>query len=67
VRGDTAASEAQHAAMFGPPWRLMEEKNAPEAVRQTIVGETEAAFAAYLTAEGMRLPGTVLIAKAIKA
>jgi SAM-dependent methyltransferase len=33
VRGATAANEAEHAGLFGPAWRLMEEKNAPEAVR----------------------------------
>jgi SAM-dependent methyltransferase len=67
VRGDTAASEAEHAAAFGPPWRLMEEKQAPEDVRRAIVAKTATAFAAYLTPEGLRLPGTVLIAKATRA
>jgi SAM-dependent methyltransferase len=64
IIGQTARSEAEHAAMFGPAWRLMEEKNAPEAARQAIIAETEAAFAPYLTPDGLRLPGTVLIAKA---
>ena len=64
IIGDTARSEAEHAAMFGPAWRLMEEKNAPDAARQAITAETEAAFAPYLTPEGLRLPGTVLIARA---
>ena len=63
VIGLTAKSEAEHAAMFGPAWRLMEEKNASDAVRQAIVAETEAAYAPYVTRAGMRLPGTVLIAK----
>lgn len=67
IIGLTAKSEAQHAAMFGPAWRLMEEKDAPDAVRQTIIAETEAAYAPYLTRAGMRLPGTVLIAKATRA
>jgi len=67
IIGLTAKSEAEHAAMFGPAWRLMEEKNAPDAVRQTIVSETAAAYAPYLTRAGMRLPGTVLIAKAVRA
>ena len=67
IAGQTAASEAEHAAMFGPAWRLMEEKQAPEAARQAIVAETATAFAPYLTAEGLRLPGTVLIAKARRA
>jgi len=67
ILGRTARGEAEHAAMFGPAWRLMEEKNAPEAARQAIIAEIEAAFAPYLTAEGLRLPGTVLIAKATRA
>jgi SAM-dependent methyltransferase len=64
IIGLTAKSEAEHAAMFGPAWRLMEERNAPDAVRQAIVAETASAYAPYLTRAGMRLPGTVLIAKA---
>ena len=67
IIGLTAKSEAEHAAMFGPAWRLMEEKNAPDAVRQAIVAETASAYAPYLTRAGMRLPGTVLIAKAVRA
>ena len=49
--------------MFGPPWRLMEEKQAPDDVRQAIVAETAAAFEPYVTRAGLRGPGTVLIAK----
>jgi len=64
VHGAAAANEAEHAALFGPAWRLMEEKNAPEAARQAIVAEIATAFAPYVTADGLRLPGTVLIAKA---
>jgi SAM-dependent methyltransferase len=64
VRGATAGSEAEHAALFGPAWRLMEEKKAPEAARKAIVAEIDAAFAPYVTTDGLRLPGTVLIAKA---
>ena len=67
VRGATAANEAEHAALFGPAWRLMEEKNAPEAARQAIVAEIAAAFVPYVAADGLRLPGTVLIAKATRA
>ena len=67
VRGAAAANEAEHAALFGPAWRLMEEKNAPEAVRQAIVAEIATAFAPYVTADGLRLPGTVLIAKGTRA
>jgi hypothetical protein len=67
VHGAAARSEAEHAALFGPAWRLMEEKNAPEPVRRAIVDEIAAAFAPYMTADGLRLPGTVLIAKARRA
>jgi SAM-dependent methyltransferase len=67
VRGAAAANEAEHAALFGPAWRLMEEKNAPEAARQAIVAEIATALAPYVTADGLRLPGTVLIAKATRA
>jgi SAM-dependent methyltransferase len=66
IIGDTARSEAEHATMFGPAWRLLEEKNAPEAARQAITAETEAAFAPYMTADGLRLPGTILVAKAVR-
>jgi SAM-dependent methyltransferase len=65
ITGQSAESEAEHAAMFGPAWRLMEEKQASEAARKAIVVETTAAFAPYMTPQGLRLPGTVLIAKAL--
>jgi SAM-dependent methyltransferase len=67
ITGKNARSEAEHAAMFGPPWRLMEEKQATEAARQAIIAETEAAFAPYMTADGLSLPGTILIAEAKRA
>lgn len=67
VRGAAAANEAEHAALFGPAWRLMEEKNAPDAARKAIVADIATAFAPYMTADGLRLPGTVLIAKATRA
>lgn len=67
IAGQSARSEAEHAAMFGPAWRLMEEKQASEAARQAIIAETEAGFAPFMTPEGLRLPGTILIAKAVRA
>ena len=67
IAGRSAQSEAEHATMFGPTWRLMEEKHASEAARAAIAAETAAAFAPYLTPDGLRLPGTVLIAKAVRA
>ena len=39
----------------------MDEKQADAATRQTIIGETEAAFAAYVTPDGVRLPATFLL------
>jgi SAM-dependent methyltransferase len=67
VIGQTPKKDAELAAMVGPAWRLMEEKDAPEAARQQIIAETETAYDRYLTRAGMRLPGTVLVAKAIRA
>ena len=67
IVGQSAESEAEHAAMFGPAWRLMEEKQASEGARKAIVAETAAAFAPYMTPPGFRLPGTVLIAKGVRA
>jgi len=67
IAGQNAWSEAEHAALFGPAWRLMEEKQASEAARQAIVAETAAAFAPYVAPAGLRLPGTILVAKAVRA
>ncbi len=66
IIGETARSEAEHAAMFGPAWRLLEEKQASEGARDTIIAETAGAFAPYMTPDGLRLPGTILIAKAVR-
>jgi SAM-dependent methyltransferase len=66
IIGQTPKKDAELAAMFGPAWRLMEEKNAPEDVRQAIIAAIEIAYGPYLTRAGMRLPGTVLIAKAVR-
>jgi SAM-dependent methyltransferase len=67
IRGATAAGLAEHVAQFGAVQRLMDEKRADEAVRQAIVQETAAAYAAYATPEGVRLPATVLLATARRA
>jgi ubiquinone/menaquinone biosynthesis C-methylase UbiE len=66
ITGESARSEAEHAAMFGPPWRLMEEKEAHASVREAIIAETAAAYARFVTPKGLRLPGTVLVAKAVR-
>jgi SAM-dependent methyltransferase len=65
VRGRSAAHEAELAGMLGPPGRLLDEKQADEATRRSVVKEAEAAFARYAGANGeVRLPGTILLAKA---
>lgn len=64
IAGQTAAGEAEHSASFGPAWRLMEEKEAPEPVRRAIIDETATAYASYITDAGLRLPGTILLAAA---
>jgi SAM-dependent methyltransferase len=61
VHGETPSALAEHVALFGSVQRLLEEKAAGMAVRQTILDETEAAFAAYATAEGVRLPASFLL------
>jgi SAM-dependent methyltransferase len=64
VRGDTARAMAEHVAMFGAVQRLLDEKQADPATRQAILKETEAAFAAHVTAEGVLLPATFLLVTA---
>lgn len=64
VRGGTPASMAEHVALFGAVQRLMDEKGADAATRQAIIRETEAALAAYQTADGVRLPAMFLLATA---
>jgi SAM-dependent methyltransferase len=61
IRGETAAGMAEHVGMFGAVQRLMDEKAADEATRRTIVKDTEAAFGAYATADGVGLPATFLL------
>lgn len=65
VIGRSVAQEAEIAGMLGPSGRLLDEKEADDATRQAVVKEAEAALAAYAGADGqVRLPGTVLLAKA---
>jgi SAM-dependent methyltransferase len=61
IRGESAAAMAEHAGLFGAVQQLMDEKEADAATRAAIVKETEAAFAAYETADGVRLPATFLL------
>jgi SAM-dependent methyltransferase len=64
VHGDTPQAMAEHVALFGAVQRLMDEKAADAASRQAIVRETEAAFAAFVTPDGVRLPATFLLVTA---
>jgi SAM-dependent methyltransferase len=56
--------EARQALMMGPTARLIEEKQPAEAVRQTIAGEIEAAFAAEAGSGPIRLPATIFLVEA---
>ena len=59
------AQEAEIAGMLGPSGRLLDEKGADDATRQMVVKEAEVALAPYAGPNGeLRLPGTVLLAKA---
>lgn len=49
---------------MGPTARLVEEKAPSEAVRQTIAGEIEAAFAAAAGNGPLRLPATIFLVEA---
>ena len=42
----------------------MDEKGADEAARRAIIADTETAFAAYATPDGVRLPATFLLVTA---
>jgi ubiquinone/menaquinone biosynthesis C-methylase UbiE len=64
VIGRTPKQEAELAGQIGPPGRLLDEKRADEATRREVVAEFEAAFAAHAANGELRLPGTVMLAKA---
>lgn len=64
VHGDSTAAMAEHVGLFGAVQRLMDEKQADAATRKAIIGETEAAFAPYVTPDGVRLPATFLLVSA---
>jgi len=65
IHGRSAAAEAEHAGGLGPSGRLLDEKGADPATRAALVGEFEAAFAAYALPNGeIRLPGTFLLVTA---
>jgi SAM-dependent methyltransferase len=64
IAGSDAAGLAEHATGFGQVQRLLEEKQADAAAIRDIAAETEAAFAAYATADGIRIPANCFIAAA---
>jgi SAM-dependent methyltransferase len=65
VIGRSVAQEAEIAGTLGPSGRLLDEKDADDATRQAVVKEAEVALAPYAGVNGeLRLPGTVLLAKA---
>jgi SAM-dependent methyltransferase len=64
VRVATTAAAAEHAVQSSLLQRLFDEKQADEGVQQAIVRDTEAAFASYVTSEGVRLPATFLLVSA---
>ena len=65
VIGRSAAAEAEHAGVLGPSGRLLDEKQADDAIRQAIIAEVETAFAPYVQPDGrVMLPGTVLLVTA---
>ena len=61
IRGETPASMAEHATVFGAVQQLMDEKQASDAARAAIVAETAKAFEPYVTSDGVRLPATFLL------
>ena len=64
VIGRSPRQEAELAGQIGPPGRLLDEKQVDEATRRDLIAEFEAAFAAHAANSELRLPGTVLLAKA---
>ncbi len=64
IGGSDAAALAEHATGFGQVQRLLEEKGADAAAIRDIAAETAAAFAAYATADGIRIPANCFIAAA---
>lgn len=65
--GPSPAALAEHVGLFGEVQRLMDEKGADQETRLAIVAETEAAFAAYAIADGVKLPGTFHLVTATSA
>lgn len=66
IHCENTAVAAEHVALFGAVQRLMDQKGADELTRHRIVEQTEKAFAAYRTPEGVRLPATCLLVSATR-
>lgn len=64
VIGRSPEQEAELAGQIGPPGRLLDEKQVDETTRRELVTEFTAAFAAHAVSGALRLPGTVMLAKA---
>jgi SAM-dependent methyltransferase len=64
IHAANAAAAAKHAIQSTLLQRLLDEKQAGEAVRQAIIGDIEAAFAGHVTDSGVRLPATFLLVSA---
>jgi SAM-dependent methyltransferase len=65
VIGRSARSEAEMSVVLGPAGRLLDEKGADDAARQSLARDIEPALAPYAAPGGeIRLPGTILLVKA---
>ena len=64
IHASSAAAAAEHAIQSTLLQRLIDEKQADEAVRRAIVGDIEADFARHGTSDGVRLPATFLLVTA---
>lgn len=64
IVGSTPEQEADFACLMGPPGSLLDERSPDAAVRSTIKQEMTRAFAAFTTADGIRLPASVFVVDA---
>ena len=64
VRVDTPLAAAEHATQSQIVQRVLDEKEAGAAARDAVLTDVEAAFAPYVTSDGVRLPATFLLVTA---
>lgn len=64
VRVDTTEAAAEHAIQSQIIQRVLDEKQAGAAARDAILRDVAAAFAPYVTSDGVRLPATFLLVTA---